>query len=109
MRVKNSNLEWNVFIHDFNSDKIIKYNVLYNVAEKLHKAVKKGQVNDKATLKEWLKNELMYHYWSRCEYEILVSGLFSKANDFKMDAWDQIEINLDNVVEYVNWRCDLKY
>lgn len=109
MKVKNSNLEWYVLKYDFNSNEIVNYNVMIGLAEKLHKKVKKKEVYDKKTLKEFLQREFMSQYWARCEYEILVSGLFNKSEKEKIDIWRQLEMNLDNIVEYVNLKCDLKY
>lgn len=44
----------------------------------------------------------MYHYWSKCEHEILVGDLFTEEDDFKkIDAYRQIEMNLDRITEYV--------
>ena len=53
----------------------------------------------------------MYRYWSKCEHEIIISGLSARALEDaeKIDVWKQLEINLDNIVEYVNLKCDLKY
>lgn len=53
----------------------------------------------------------MYRYWSKCEHEVIISGLSSRALEDaeKIDVWKQLEINLDNIVEYVNLKCDLKF
>lgn len=53
----------------------------------------------------------MYRYWSKCEHEIIISGLSARALEDaeKIDVWKQLEINLDNIVEYVNLKCDLKF
>ena len=47
---------------------------------------------------------MMYHYWSRSEYEIAVGGLHSKypENFEKIDAYYQLEMNLDHIVNYIN-------
>ena len=47
---------------------------------------------------------MMYHYWSRSEYEIAVGGLHSKypENFEKIDAYHQLEMNLDHIVDYIN-------
>lgn len=109
MKIKRSNLEWYALKYDFNSKKIVKFNVMYGIAELIRKNVKKKTIHDKATLKEFLKREFMYRYWSKCEHEVLISGLFNEDNAEKIDVWRQLEINLDNIVEYVNTKCDLKF
>lgn len=108
MKIKTANLEWYVMNYDFNSGTLKKYNVLTGIAEDLSKEVKRGKVNSLSTLKEYLRRVFMYHYWSRTEYEILVSDLSSR-NVEKVDIWYQLEMNLDRIVEYVNRACDLKF
>lgn len=95
-------LEWNVFINDFNSDRIINYNVLDDsyIINSLKKELKSKKIVNKEELKEFLRGKLMAKYWSRTEYEILVSGLF-KDKSYKIDAWKQIEINFDRLIEYI--------
>ena len=96
-------LEWNVLMHDFSVDKIIKYNVLDDtyIIDSIKKAVRKKDITTFNELKEFLCKKFRARYWSRTEYEILVSGLFNKDKVYKIDAWYQIEMNLDNITEYV--------
>lgn len=105
MKIKNKKLVWNVLLHDFNSDKIITYNVFGDeFKENLYKEYRKKKINNKLELKEYIKSKMMYRYWSRCEYEIAVGGIHSKhpENFEKIDAYYQLEMNLDHIVDYIN-------
>ena len=105
MRIKNKKLVWNVLLHDFNSDKIITYNVFSDeFKENLYKEYRKKKINNTLELKEYIKSKMMYRYWSRSEYEIAVGGLHSKhpENFEKIDAYYQLEMNLDHIVDYIN-------
>ena len=105
MRIKNKKLVWNVLLHDFNSDKIITSNVFSDeFKENLNKEYRKKKINNKLELKEYIKSKMMYRYWSRSEYEIAVGGLHSKhpENFEKIDAYYQLEMNLDHIVDYIN-------
>ena len=62
--------EWWVYIDNFNSRKIEKYNVLKYMAEDIKKMKKKSA--DKEAFAEQLKQRLMWQYWSRAEYELVV-------------------------------------
>ena len=110
MKIKKSNLEWYVLRYDFNEKQIVNYNVMTGIAELVCKKVRSGDIYNKETLKEFLKREFMHDYWSRAEYEILVSylGSVTTENAEKVDVWRQLEMNLDRIVEYVNTKCDLK-
>ena len=105
MRIKNVKLEWNVLMWDTNNKKIINYNVLDNeLIQILHKEiVKKKTITNHKQLKERIKRWCMYHYWSKCECEIGVGGMFAKYPDEyeKIDAWRQIEMNFDRMCEYI--------
>ena len=44
----------------------------------------------------------MYHYWCKCEYEIFIGSFLTKEDDLeKIDAYRQIEMNLDRITEYI--------
>lgn len=113
MRVKHSNLKWNVLRYDFNSGKIVSYDVMGGVAEALQKQMRLGKVYDKATLKNFLQSEFMSHYWSRAEHEVmLMSNIhdnLEKEYMEKIDVWKQLEINLDQIADYIIYKCNLKF
>lgn len=110
MKIKNINLEWNVLYEDFNNKKIKTYNIFNNdFIKELHNKFKKKEIKSLSELKNFIKKWAMYHYWSRCEWEICVGGLFSKYPDEfeKIDIYTQIEINLDRITDYVNIKLKL--
>ena len=111
MKIKYANLEWNVLRYDCNKNKIVPYNILgYSFAEELAKAIKKQKIETREQLKEYLKREFMYHYWSKSECEIAMGGLHTnfKAEDFeKIDMWYQIEMNFENIINYIIFKMEL--
>ena len=113
MRIKNKNLEWNVLMADFNTKKIKNYNVLsYELVDRLHtKIVKKKEITNYEELKEDVRRWCMYYYWSKTECEIAVGNLFAKYPDEfeKIDAFRQIEMNLDRMCEYIIRKLDIKF
>lgn len=96
-------LEWNVYIHDFNNKKIKPYNIFYKGSiEEI-----KDYLNRKFTLREAITQWARYHYWCKTEYEIQIGGLFSPVEEFqKIDIYSQIEMNLDRIVEYVGGKIN---
>lgn len=97
-------LEWYVLNYDFNKKKIVNQNIFYNgTPDDLRKARRNKKFTNREELKEYLKKDFMYHYWSRAESEILVGGLFAKNDeDFeKIDVYRQLEMNLDQITDYV--------
>ena len=93
-------IEWYVYYHDSNAQKIIKWNVFNhgsfkNEVDKLLK--------EKVTKEEFigkLERQLMYYFGSKCEYEIILSPWTGRADDIKIDVYDQIMMNFDRFVDY---------
>ena len=114
----NKKLEWYAFIEDFNSGKLGRINVIrQDLIERIRKGIKSKEwaIGDKPIetlkeLKEVVKRELMYHFWSKAEYEVIVTGLHyrpEKDKEHKIDVWYQLEPNLDRIVEYINKELEL--
>lgn len=99
---KNKKLEWFAIMEDFNKNKLQYFNVLLGIGDKEIKNLKKlTTYND---VKQELRSYLMYHYWCKSEYEVIVRSLHHRPdrdNEFKIDIWYQLEPNLDRITEYV--------
>lgn len=115
MKIKNVKLEWYILQHDFNDDKMIMYNIFHdNSPEIIAKKIRKGAkdnwipVTNYNSFKDYIKQELMYNYWSKCEREFLACGLF-KSKTYKIDGWFQLEPNLDNIVNYIIEKMKIKF
>lgn len=106
MKVKNVNLEWYVLRWDFNSKKVINYNILQWRKEDIANEVRRKRIYNKSILREYLKTTFMYDYWSKTECEFYISDLHGDEYE-KIDIWRQIEPNLDLIVEYVNSKMEL--
>jgi CRISPR/Cas system CSM-associated protein Csm4 (group 5 of RAMP superfamily) len=98
---KTKKLEWFAFRVDFNSKKPVRFNVLNDeLIDSLKKKVKKTEKIDYNKFKELLSGELKYYYWSRTEYEVLVSAIHCDE-ETKLDVYYQLEPNLDRMCEYL--------
>lgn len=96
-------LKWNVFYHDFNSGKIDTFNVFRHTGFREHvkKAAKKAQ--NKEDFAKQLQSEVMYYFWSKCEWEIVITPLITRNDDDseKVDVCWQIMNNWDIFFDYV--------
>lgn len=117
MKIENIKLQWYGFRYDINKRKLVFTNVLAYMEEKIVEKVKKGKkdnwkpVYDYNTFKDYIKSELMYHYWSKSEHECLIGDLCSNPEPTleKHDIWWQLEPNLDRIVEYIIRELDIKF
>ena len=73
---------------------------IYSEFEKYRKK-KKLAIKDVTfeELKEFIDSTAKYRYWSRCEYEVIVTGWPVSRDKHKLDVYEQIEMNLDNITQ----------
>lgn len=77
------NLEWNVFYHDINKNKIATKNIFnhWKFNEDVQKSLKKFK--DKDEFAEQLRRDLMYYFWSKYEHEVVITSFppYIKTNE----------------------------
>lgn len=96
-------MKWIVYYHDINRDKIDTYNVFKHgrFREDVIKAIKKYKNKDEFA--EQLKSELQFYFWSKAEWEIVISPWVGGKNtkSIKIDVYDQVMNNWEIFVDYV--------
>lgn len=98
-------LEWYVYLEDVNKKRIIKYNVFhhYGFCQDLKSVIEK--LKNKKDLSEKVNRLALYYFWSKCEYEILITSLINRSNfkNEKIDVYDQLQLNWNTFVDYI-WK-----
>lgn len=96
-------LEWYVYLEDINKRIIITYNVFnhYSFYEDLKKIIKKYKTIE--DFSKELKRICMYYFWSKCEYEIIITcwPKWDKFKEEKIDVYSQLNLNWDKFVNYI--------
>lgn len=86
-----------VIVYDFNHRTFVQYDVIPYLKKCYY------EVKDKPeTLKEFknfVESQSRYQWWSRCEYEIMLSDLPSQRQQKKIDVHYQVMTNLDIVTK----------
>ncbi len=86
-----------------NKQEITTFNIFdhYSFNEDVKKYLKKCK--DKTEFTKELKSSLMYYFWSKSEYEILIYPWCGGQNtkEIKIDVYSQIMLNWDKFVDYV--------
>lgn len=79
---------YNIFDHSRFSEDVIKH-------------LKKCE--SKEELSEALRSSMMYYFWSKYEWEVLISSLSERDEDkaLKVDVYWQVKNNWDVFVDYV--------
>ena len=67
-------LEWNVYVEDFNSREIKVFNIFNHAKfnEDVKKALKK--FDNKEEFSEEVRESLAWCYWSKCEWEVVITS-----------------------------------
>ena len=101
-RVKKE-LKWYALYWDSNEKALKTTNVVHEaLIDEVKKAIKKGY--DYVTIRNIVKSYLVWRYWSKSEWEVIVSPLFTRnaeEDEVKIDIWTQLEPNLDVITEYL--------
>ena len=99
-------MEWYAFIEDFNGRTIEKFNIFNHHAfrEDCKKNAKKYK-DDKEKFLEEVRRDLMYYFWSKAEYEIILTSMFESPHhrfkSEKIDVYDQVMMNWPAFAEYI--------
>ena len=97
-------VEWYAYEHDYNADKIVPFNIFEHgrFYEDCKKNARKNS-KDFDSFCDQLRKDVMYYYWSKCEWELVLSPWTSQSEKaaIKIDVYDQIDLNWDIFCEYV--------
>ena len=101
--MKMTNLEWNVYRLDINKREIVTYNI-FDHYYFLKGCVKAAKKHTRFEFADAVKSELMYYFWSKCEWEILLADWtepeYMKSQK-KIDVYHQVELNFSQFIDYL--------
>ena len=103
----NSELKWFVFVEDINKKRIRVYNIFEHkdFMEDCNDAWEnyKNKHHDFLRYQENIDSILMYYFWCKCEWEIILSN-FPPSDSFqkkKIDVYQQVKMNWDKFIDYI--------
>lgn len=93
---------------DFNHKNVEYYNIMTYLVDVFEEERQRkfrvfhpnGEPKTFEEFKEFILHSCRYQFWSRCEYEIVVSGFPPQDKDVKIDIYDQIEHNIDVITKH---------
>ena len=98
--MKKKYIPFYVINENFNAHKFEPYDVMPYLIEQYKETKKTKRRKTPETFeefKEFVDNWSHYQFWSRCEYEIVLSPFISRTKDEKIDVCWQIMMNIDIV------------
>lgn len=95
-------ITWNVYYYNINQNKVETKNIFSHSGfqrdlEKIRK------IEDKQEFAEQLRRSLMYWYWSKAEWEVVVMpwGSSTDIGSIQIDVYDQVKMNWEHFVNYI--------
>lgn len=88
---------WNVYRNNFNTKKIEVFNIFDHISflESVKKILK--QTQNKKEFSENIRKELLYYFWSKYEYEVIITSFPVYINQKELN-----KINSDNNSNFNN-------
>lgn len=95
-------LEWYVYYGDFNAKKIESYNIFNHGGFILDcKKNYKANGDNREEFIERMRKDLMYWFWSKCEWEVVIVSWPEGRGETKIDVYDQVMLNWKLFSDYV--------
>lgn len=91
--------EFNVLIFDFNSKSLKYYNIIPYLVDCYYRKPKSKRPSSFEEFKEFIKGESLYQWWSRCEYELVITGFPIQDKQEKIDVHYQVLMNIDIITK----------
>lgn len=82
-------MEWFVYVEDWNSKEIKPFNIFQHgrFLEDVKKTLKK--FGSKEEFAEEIKKSLAYYYWSKCEWETIITSLPTRITKEELDRLNE--------------------
>ena len=95
-------LQWNVLNHNIGSDEIVQFNIFDHSGFRKDMREAARNIYDRDEFTKAVRSSLMYYFWSKCEYEVVVSPLGSNPKNIrkKVDVFTQVWNNKDAFIWY---------
>ncbi len=97
-------LTWKVYCEEFNKGEIREVNIFDHrtFCECCKQHAKKFK-DDKEAFAEAVRKDLMYYFWSKCEWEIILSAWPPRKNfrESKIDVYDQVMLNWNVFIDWL--------
>lgn len=101
----NTKLTWNVYVGHFNRRTIEIFNIFNHsrFLEDIKKIARAYKDTQREEFCEHMRKELLYYFWSKCEWEVIIDHWPPKADfhDKKVDVYEQVRLNWEPFCDYV--------
>lgn len=103
MKFNERELRWHVFYHSPSEDGIRPWNIFNHASfrEDVVKHLKDKKLDDRSFAEE-VKRDLLYYFWCKSEYEIVLSQWVGRECEVKVDIYTQVYMNFEHFINYLS-------
>lgn len=97
-------MKWYVYYYNINKRKIDIFNIFEHGGFVKYAKEHAQTYKTKEEFAERLKSELLYYFWSKAEWEVIVApwvGGDKEKDSVKIDVYDQVMNNFEVFADYV--------
>ena len=97
-------MNWNVYYYNCNAKRIETFNIFDHGGFKLYVKLALKRCRYKVEFDVELKRELRYYFWSKAEWEVIITswvGGDREKDATKIDVFQQVMLNWGAFVNYV--------
>lgn len=96
-------MKWNVFYYDSNKQEVTTFDIFKHGSFRKDVDMLLTNSSSFEEFSEELRKTLMYYFWSKCEYEIIISPWCGGKDTVskKVDIYSQVMLNFNSFVNYV--------
>lgn len=101
-------LSWYVYRQNMDTGAIVPFNIFrhYDFCRDVENEIKKYSLSasndkDKSDFAISVKSRLMYYFWSKAEYEIVLKNWIGSDCEIKIDVYDQVMLNFSKFIDYL--------
>ena len=98
---------FNVIVYDFNSRKFEAYDIMPYLVNCYESSEHKPTTFEE--FKEFVQSRSLCQWWSRCEYEVVLSDWPCQQDKVKIDVYYQITLNMDIITEILIENIKINY
>lgn len=91
--------EFNVIWFNPTLRKFEKYNIIPSLINRYNEEKELNKNSSFEEIKKFILSESLYRWWSKCEYEIILTDWPTQKYKQKIDIYQQIKMNIDIITE----------
>ena len=100
-------ISWNVWRYNFNEKRIEEYNIFTHKEFRTDcQVIARKWGRNRKEFEERILHSLVFYFWSKCEYEVILSGwppTKDGSEARKVDVRDQVLLNTTPFLDYL-WK-----